>query len=215
VSLLQDEPVLVADPLGSVRVVIADDQPVVREGISLLLEAVDGFEAVGCASNCDELLRKVRDNAPDVVLLGAVLGGQDGLLASQRVSLRHPHVGILLFPTEVAGEQVDRAFVCGVTGVVLKNAPVPEVLDAICTVARGDGVVGLDLCTAGDTLGLSAREREVVRLLADGLTNRDISRRLFISIGTTKRHVENIARKLGTNTRAAAAAEAIRRGLVA
>jgi DNA-binding NarL/FixJ family response regulator len=215
VSLLQDETVLVTGPVTSVRVVIADDQPVVREGLSLLLEALEGFDPVGCASTCDDLLRVVRDKAPHVVLLGAQLGGNEGLVACQRIKLRHPEVGILLFPTDVADDQVYRALLCGVNGVVLKNAPVPEVLEAICTVARGDAVVGRDLCADAGTLQLSVREREVVRLLADGLTNRDISRRLFISVGTTKRHVENIARKLGTNTRAAAAAEAIRRGLVA
>lgn len=195
---------------------VAGDQSIVQEAFTCLLDAVDGFEAVASASTVEELLRAVGGEEPDVVLLDMRIGGEDSLVASQRIKLRHPGVGVLLFPNEVADEQVFRALACGATGIVLKNAPVVEVLDAIAAVARGEVVVGRDLCErGGDVVQLSDREREVVELMADGMSNRDISRHLFISIGTTKRHVENIARKFGTSSRAAAAAEALRRGLVA
>jgi DNA-binding NarL/FixJ family response regulator len=205
----------IAPPRASIRVVIAGDQPIVQEGLTYLLDAIDGFEPVGSVSTVEELLRAVRDHEPDVVLLNMRIGGEDSLLASQRIKLRHPNVGVLLFPNEVADEQAYRALASGVDGIVLTNAPVPEVLTAISTVARGDVVVGRDLCARAGGARLSVREHEVVRLMADGMSNRDISRNLCISIGTTKRHVENIARKFGTSTRAAAAAEALRRGLVA
>ena len=193
---------------------MADDQPVVREGIGLLLGAIDEFEVVGSAADCDELLLAVRDLRPDVVLLDIGAQGDDCLALSQRLKLRNPGVGVLLFPAEVAGGQVQRALACGANGVLLKNAPVPEVLEAITTVAHGGVALGADLIEA-DSPGLSPREREVLRLMAAGLSNREISHSLFISIGTTKSHLESIARKLGTSHRAAAVAEAIRRGLVA
>jgi DNA-binding NarL/FixJ family response regulator len=129
--------------------------------------------------------------------------------------LRHPDVGIVLFPVQLADDQVERALACGAGGVVLKSAPILEVLEALATVARGGTIVGADVVEGSAAADLSIREREVVGLLANGMSNRDISASLLISIGTTKRHVENIARKLGTSSRAAAAAAAIRRGLVA
>ncbi|HEX8771126.1 MAG TPA: response regulator transcription factor [Acidimicrobiales bacterium] len=202
------------DRLASVRVLVADDQPVVRDGVGLLLEAVDGFETVGSVATCEELLRAVRDLTPDVILLDIGPEGDDCLRTSQRLKLRHPEVAVLLFPTRATGDQVRRALACGANGILLKDAPVPEVLESISTVAHGGVVVGADLAEPGSSQ-LSRREREVLRLLADGLSNRDISRSLFISVGTTKRHVENISRKLGTTNRAAAVAEALRRGLVA
>ncbi len=197
-----------------VRVLIADDQPVVREGFSLLLQAVDDFDAVGCASTCDELLRGVADQAPHVILLDMRLGGEEGLLVAQRIKLRHPDVGVLLFPTDIADEPLERALACGVNGVMLKSAPVPEVLDAISEVAQGGFVLGCDLAPPSESSRLSPREREILRLLAAGMSNREISQSLSISVGTTKSHLESISRKLGTSHRAAAVAEAIRRGLV-
>jgi len=205
----------VADPPTCVRVLVAEDQPVVREGFGLLLEAVEGFEVAGCVSGCDELLHMLSDELPDVVLLDLRLGGEESLVVSQRIKLRHPEVAVLLFPTDIAEEPLERALACGVNGVILKSAPVPEVLDAIAEVARGGFVLGRDLAAPSDSARLSPREREVLRLLADGLSNREIGRSLFISMGTTKSHLESIARKLGTSHRAAAVAEAIRRGLVA
>jgi DNA-binding NarL/FixJ family response regulator len=202
-------------PRASVRVLVAGDQPIVQEGLTHLLDAIDGFEPVGSVSTSEELLRAIGDHEPDVVLLNMRIGGEDSPLACQRVKLRHPNVGVLLFSNDVADELAYRALASGVDGIVLTNAPVPEVLEAISTVARGDVVVGRDLCACTGGVRLSVREREVVRLMADGMSNRDISQHLCISIGTTKRHVENIARKFGTSTRAAAAAEALRRGLVA
>lgn len=194
---------------------MADDQPVVREGVGLLLDAVDGFETVGRVASCEELLVAVRELTPDVVLLDIGPAGDECLALSQRLMLRHPDVGVLLFPAEASDEHVGRALAAGARGVVLKNSPAPEVLEALVTVAQGGVAVGADLRDRSDDGGLSTREREVVQLLAAGMSNRDISRTLFISMGTTKRHVENIARKLGTTNRASAAAEAIRRGLVA
>jgi DNA-binding NarL/FixJ family response regulator len=201
--------------LASVRVAVADDQPVVREGISLLLDAIDGFETVACVGTCDELMRAARELTPDVILLDIGPEGDDCLATGQRLKLRHPDVAVLVFPASATDEHVERALALGASGIVLKDAPTPEVLDAIVTVAQGGIVVGRDLAPPSGSSLLSSREKEVVGLLAAGLSNRDISRSLFISVGTTKRHVENIAKKLGTSNRASAAAEAIRRGLVA
>lgn len=200
---------------ADVRVLVAEDQPVVREGFGLLLEAVEGFEVAGCVADCDELLRVLSAQPTDVVLLDMRLGGEEGLVVTQRIKLRHPEVGVLLFPTDIADEPLERALACGVNGVMLKSAPVPEVLDAIAEVARGGFVLGRDLAAPSESSRLSPREREVLRLLAEGMSNREIGRTLFISVGTTKSHLESIARKLGTSHRAAAVAEAIRRGLVA
>ncbi len=199
----------------TLRVLVADDQPIVREGFDLLLGAVDGFLVAGCASTSGELLEQVATRSPDVVLLDLRLGGEEGLVAAKHIKFRYPDVAVLLFPTFIADEQVERALALGVDGIVLKTAPVPEVLDAIATVARGEIALGNDVGVPSESSRLSAREREILRLMSEGLSNREISQTLFISVATTKTHLENIARKLGTSHRAAAVAEAIRRGLVA
>jgi DNA-binding NarL/FixJ family response regulator len=204
---------VVADP-AAVRVLIADDQPVVREGCGLLLEAVEGFEVVGCANDWEDLLRML-NRAPDVVVLDLKFGGEEGLAVAQRIKLRKPDIGVMLFPKEIGEDPLERALACGVSGIILKSAPVPEFLDALATVGQGGVMLGRDLAPPSDASRLSPRERDVLRLLVEGLSNREISRSLYISIGTTKSHLESIARKLGTTHRAAAVAEAIRRGLVA
>jgi DNA-binding NarL/FixJ family response regulator len=198
-----------------VRVLVADDQPVVREGLSMLLEAVDGFDVLGCPTGCEEMLREIRETLPDVVLLDMCVEGEDGVTMIQRIKLRHAGVGVLLFPSSISDDSLGRALACGVNGVILKNAPVPEVLEALTVVARGGSVLGPDLAGPSEASLFSRREREVLRLMAAGLNNREIGRSLFISLGTTKSHVESIARKMGTSHRAAAVAEAFRRGLVA
>lgn len=201
--------------VDEVRVLVADDQPVVREGFSMLLDAVHGFTVVGCPLDCDELLVMASNREADVVLLDMCLDSGDGEEFTQSIKRRHPGVAILLFLHGIAEEPLERALASGVNGVILKDAPVTEVLEAIRAVAGGAHVLGRDLVAPSEGSQFSPREREVLRLLADGLNNRQISRALFISLSTTKTHLENIARKLGTTHRAAAVAEAIRRGLVA
>ncbi|HEX8771784.1 MAG TPA: response regulator transcription factor, partial [Acidimicrobiales bacterium] len=198
---------------GCIRVLVADDQPVVREGISLVLGALEGFQAVGCAAGCDELLGAIRDGTPDVVLLDMGREGEEALVATRRIKLRYPGVAVLLFSTDVADGQSQRALACGADGVVLKSAPISEVVEAIAAEARGGAVLGQDLAVSNSS-GLSARQREVVQHLAAGMSNREISRLLVISVSTTKRHLEIITRKLGASNRAGVVAEAMRRGLV-
>jgi DNA-binding NarL/FixJ family response regulator len=148
-------------------------------------------------------------------LLDIRLAGADTLALVERLSRDHPELPVLLFAERASSEDAARAVASGANGLLLKTAPVADLLKALVDAAGGGVVIDQDLAPTG-RLGavLTSREIEVVRLLAGGLTNREISRALFISLATVRRHVESIRRKLGTSSRAAAVGEALRRGFV-
>ncbi|MCA1842115.1 MAG: response regulator transcription factor [Actinobacteria bacterium] len=150
-----------ADGEGLVRVLVANDHPVVREGLTALLEVLADLTVVGAAADGDQLLRAVRRNSPDVVLLEVRLAGQDGLVLCRRVKLRHPDVGVLVFADQPGDDQVRQALAGGAGGVVLKTAPVAELLDAIRALAGGRRVVGFDLEPKQNAHGARRFRRQV------------------------------------------------------
>ena len=203
------------DQSGAVRVLVADGRPVVRDGLQALLELAPGFEAVGAVADGDALMRAAGDLRPHVVLLDMRLPGRDTLALIGRLGREHPGLAVLLFAERASSQQAAAAVAAGANGLVLKTAPVADLFAALVDAAGGGVVIDRDLAPeAGAGSVLTSREIEVVRLLAAGLTNREISRSLFISLATVRRHVETIRRKLGTSSRAAAVGEALRRGLL-
>lgn len=200
---------------------MVDDHPVVCEGFSQLFEFVDGIDVVGTAGSGREGMERIDMLVPDVVLLDLHLPDDDGVTVARRIRARHPDVHVVIFTGGADPAEVRQAAVAGVDGVLLKTMPVGELIRAIRDVADGQEVVDRDLagalCTpdAGDgKVPLSDRELDVLRLLAQGMTNKDVAANLFISRATVKSHIENILRKLEASDRAAAVAEGFRRGLL-
>ena len=208
----------------AVRVLITDDHPVVREGLEFMLGMNTDIELVGTAADGDETLRYVAVLRPDVIVMDMRLPGQDGAEVTAALKDRHPEVKVLILTAEADGDALRRALAAGADGFMLKTARPPELASAIMDVAAGRSVVAPSLTGAlfaaarGSTAPpspLSDREREVLQLLANGKTNKEIASALFVSEATVKTHVENILRKLGVADRTQAVAEAFRRGLVA
>lgn len=204
----------------SVRVLIVADQPVVREGLASLFEAVPAIGAVESAAGGNEALCVISRFEPHVVLLDTALPNEGWAALVCEIKDRYSAVRVLLFTDEVDDEQVSRAVAVGADGVMVKTAYVPDLLQAIVDVAHGRFAVDANLGTAPfrperpDRPLLSERETEVLRLVAAGLGNKEIAAKLYIATGTAKRHVENISHRLGVSNRTALVAEAFRRRLL-
>jgi DNA-binding NarL/FixJ family response regulator len=204
----------------SVRVVLVDDHPVVRGGLRALLTA-SGVEVVGEAATVDEAVASVRESRPDVVLMDLQLAdGGDGVTATVAIGALPTPPRVLILTTYDTDADILRAVEAGAAGYLLKDAAPQVLLDAVAAAARGETVLAPQVATrlmarvrepASD---LSARELEVIGLVADGLSNRDIARRLFVSEATVKSHLVHVFTKLGVASRTAAVAAARERGLL-
>jgi two-component system response regulator NreC len=209
----------------SIRVLIVDDHAVVRSGLRLLLDAEDDLEVVGEAGSAREAVFEARTANPDVILLDVVMPDQSGLEAIPTLLHEHPGAKILVLSMQDDPRYVREAFAAGASGYVLKEAADAEVVAAIREVARGGRYVHPALgarLVAADTAAarraeedpLSDREREVLRLLALGHTNQEISTRLYISVRTAETHRAHIMQKLRLSSRAELVRYALDQGLL-
>lgn len=197
-----------------IRVALADDHPVFREGLQLLLETSGDIEVVGVAADGAELLTLLdRPGAEvDVVVLDLDMPVLDGVDTARRLCRSHPHLGILALTMHDDPATVARALAAGVRGYVLKGAGHGAVARAVRAVAEGDtvlsGAVGESvrrraLEPGGPVLpGLSTRESEVLALVARGQGNQDIARALYLSVKTVQNHVSSLLAKTGARSRA-------------
>jgi len=197
----------------SIRVVVADDHPIVRQGLRLLLSVAPDFEVVGEAKNGSEAVALVAAARPDVVVLDLVMPGMSGLEAIPAIKCACPASHILILTSFTAHEQVVAALQAGATGCMIKDSSPEELLAAIRTVARGESalhpLVAQSLVqhlarpsARRDTLSdLTAREREVLSLVGQGLANQKIADQLKVSIRTVHTHIRNILDKLGLSSR--------------
>jgi DNA-binding NarL/FixJ family response regulator len=200
---------------------IADDHPVVRDGLSGMFAPDPDFEVVGEASDGAEAIRLAQTLKPDLILMDLRMPGMDGVAAITEIARRGIPVRVLVLTTYDTDSYVLPAIEAGATGYLLKDAPRAELLRAVRAAAEGQGVlspaVATRLMTRVRTPApelLSQRELEVLELVAAGTTNRDAAVRLFISEATVKTHLLHIYAKLGVADRAAAVAEAYNRGLL-
>ncbi|MFD5828416.1 response regulator [Lentzea sp. NPDC060358] len=201
-----------------IRLVIVDDHPVVRDGLRGMLAAAD-FEVVGEAASGDEAVAVVASASPDVVLMDLRMPGSDGLSAIER--LRGHPCRVLVLTTYDTDRDVLPAIRAGATGYLLKDTPREELQRAIRAAHAGEAVLSPAVATR--LLGqvrepasepLSARELDVLGLVAKGATNRAVAAALFISEATVKTHLLHVYAKLGVGDRAAAVAVAYERGLL-
>ena len=204
-----------------IRLLIADDHPVVRDGLSGMFAPDPDFEVVGEASDGAEAIRLAQALKPDVILMDLRMPGMDGVAAITEIARQGIPVRVLVLTTYDTDSYVLPAIEAGATGYLLKDAPRAELLRAVRAAAAGQGVLSPSVATrlmsrvrtpAAELL--SQRELEVLELVAAGTTNRDAAVRLFISEATVKTHLLHIYAKLGVADRAAAVAEAYNRGLL-
>jgi DNA-binding NarL/FixJ family response regulator len=205
----------------TIRLLIADDHPVVRDGLSGMFATDPDFEVVGEAGDGAEAVRLAVELTPDVILMDLRMPGTDGVAAITELARRSVPVRVLVLTTYDTDSYVLPAIEAGATGYLLKDAPRAELLRAVRAAAAGQGVLSPSVATrlmsrvrtpAPELL--SQRELEVLELVAAGTTNRDAAVRLFISEATVKTHLLHIYTKLGVTDRASAVAEAYNRGLL-
>ncbi|MFF3515591.1 response regulator [Streptomyces sp. NPDC002573] len=212
------------------RVVVADDQTVVREGIVMLLGLLPGIEVVGAAADGDEAVKLVAELAPDVVLMDLRMPRCDGVEATRRIRAEHPGTQVVVLTTFADDDSLFAALKAGARGYLTKDAGGDEIVRAVRSVLSGDAGLSPGVqrrllerlsqsepeppapAVAPD--GLTARETEVLVLIADGLTNQEIARRLHVSTATVKTHINNLFAKTGVKDRAQAVRYAYAEGLV-
>lgn len=216
--------------MNGLRVVLADDHPMVREGLRAVLEHLGGAEVVGEAGDGEEAVRVVGDTRPDVVVMDLTMPGLSGIEATRRLVDADPGLGVLVLTMSEDDASVFAALRAGARGYVLKGASGTELLAAVGSVARGEAVYGAAVAgrirrflTEGLDRGqpadpspfpeLTAREREILDLLADGLANADIARTLFLSPKTVRNIVSAVYAKLQVADRAQAVVRARQAGL--
>ncbi|MET8998752.1 response regulator transcription factor [Amycolatopsis sp. NPDC004169] len=205
-----------------VRVLLVDDQALFREALATLLATHDGIDVVGEAGNGDEALREAASLAPDVVLMDLRMPVLDGVAATRRLRVEHPGVRVIALTTFDDDEDVFAALRAGAVGYLLKDVSSARLVEAVLAAARGESV--LQPSVAAKVVArfaqlpdapqprpqplvvpLSERELDVLRLLADGRSNREIAAALFLAEGTVKNHVTNVLGKLGARDRTQAA----------
>ena len=216
--------------LKPARVVVADDQTVVREGIVMLLGLLPGVEVVGAAGDGDEAVRLVAELAPDVVLMDLRMPRCDGVEATRRIRAEHPRTQVVVLTTYADDDSLFPALEAGARGYLTKDAGGDEIVRAVHSVLSGDAGLSPSIqrrllerlsepppqpqppAEAPD--GLTTRETEVLVLIAEGLTNQEIARSLQVSTATVKTHINNLFAKSGLKDRAGAVRYAYARGLV-
>jgi DNA-binding NarL/FixJ family response regulator len=205
-----------------IRIVVVDDHPIVRQGLVATLDDETDFQVVGAASSAEEAVGLAEQQQPEVILLDLELPGMSGVEAIPRLREASPDARILVFTAYDTDERVLSAVRAGAGGYLLKGAAVTEIASAIRTVAGGGTALApsaaarlADAVRAPRGAGpLTTREREVLRLVAQGLPGKQIAGALGISERTVKFHTASLIRKLGADNRAQAVAVAAQRGLL-
>lgn len=201
---------------GSIAVVLVEDQLALRKGLELLL-CGHGYRVVGATRSPERAVGLVGAQGADVALVDIDLTSADGIRLARRLLRERPGVGILLYSGSERAEVLSDALACGAHGLALKAAPPEELLDALAAVAQGDTWLDPRLprllrrsAGADPAQRLSAREHEVLLLLADGMTGQAVAAHLYLSPETIRTHVRNAMRKLGARTRSHAIAMLVR-----
>ncbi len=204
-----------------IKILVADDHPMLREGLVAVLDTQEDFEVVGEAEDGSETVRLAQERGPDVILLDLEMPGTDGVAALERLRDAGSEVRTIVFTAYDNDERILGSLRAGARGYLLKGASRQEIFSAIRTVHAGGSLLQSDVTSkllqtmsrTTDIEPLTPRECEVLQLLTEGLSNRDISERLFVTERTIKFHVSSILAKLGAANRTEAARIAIRHGI--
>ncbi len=212
------------------RIIITDDHVLIRDGIQAMLEDEPDLEVIGAATNGREALELCRKLCPELVLMDVRMPVMDGLEATRKIKRECPETSVLMVTTYESSDYLFEAIKAGAAGYVLKNVSKPQLSNAIRRTLGGESPLNQELAmemlrrfaVKEESLterpskpeSLTDRELEVLGLLASGLTNQEIARRLVISPGTVKHHVRHIVSKLGVSDRTQAAVRAVELGLL-
>jgi DNA-binding NarL/FixJ family response regulator len=208
------------------RVLIVDDHPVTRDGLRTAFNLADEIEVVGEAASGEEAIQVVADTEPDIVFMDVRMPGMNGIQATRQIRENNPDTKIILFTIDESRASVAEAIQAGVSGYLLKDASVGELINAARQAMAGKAVIHPSLTQAfieevqlvdrpsSPEAPLSPREVEILQKIAYGSTTKEVADQLGISFHTVKTHLERIFEKLGANDRAQAVAIAIRQGLV-
>ncbi|MFD1048976.1 response regulator, partial [Kibdelosporangium lantanae] len=205
------------------KVVVVDDQTVVREGLELILGLLPDVSVVGSAANGSDALELVAATRPDIVLMDLRMPRMDGVEATRRIRTEHPDTQVLVLTTYSDDESILAALKAGARGYLTKNARATEIADALTRVHSGESHLDpavqrrlVELATRDKPAslpdGLTPRELDVLRLIAEGRSNAEIATQLYITEGTVKTHVNNLFAKAGLRDRAQAVTYAFRHG---
>ncbi|MEV0224573.1 response regulator transcription factor [Streptomyces sp. NPDC050704] len=205
----------------TIRVLLADDHPVVREGLAAMLATQPDLTVVGEAATGTEALHRTASLAPDVVLMDLQMPGMDGIAATAAIRAAHPEVRVLVLTTYDTDADITAAVDAGAVGYLLKDTGRHELCEAVRTAARGGSALSPGVAAKvlahlrGDRgAGLSGRELEVLSAVARGQSNKQIARALRLSEATVKTHLLHIYAKLGVGDRTAAVTAALGRGII-
>jgi DNA-binding NarL/FixJ family response regulator len=206
------------------RILIVDDHPITRDGLRTALSLTDDVEVVGEAASGEEAIEAVEDSKPDVIFMDVRMPGMNGIQATKVIRERHPDTKVILFTVDESRASISEAIQAGVSGYLLKDVGVGELVNAARLAMQGKAVIHPALTQAfieevrlvdrKPEAPLSPREIEILQQVAYGSTTKEVADALGISFHTVKTHLERIFEKLGANDRAQAVAIAIRQGLV-
>ena len=187
-----------------IKIILADDHPLVREGIRSRFDDVDDINIINMVSDGIELLKKMKDNLPDVVVLDISMPKMDGLEVSKKIKAKFPTVKILILTMHDNEQYLHYALKSGASGYILKDIEAKKMIEAIRIVAKGGEYFcqKITQITKKQALAIDLTNKEyaIVKCLLDGLGNRDIAEKLFISVRTVECHRSNIYKKLGVNS---------------
>jgi NarL family two-component system response regulator LiaR len=216
-----------SEPHNPITVIIVDDHAVVRQGLIAFLQTQDDIEVIGEAENGVQLLELLPHSVPDVLLMDLIMPDMDGVEATRRVKTISPHTQVIIFTSYYKDEHIFPAVRAGALSYILKDSKPDELADAIRKASRGEAVLhprvaarlvqevqGARRETLNPFSELSDREMEILRLIASGISNREIAETLFISEKTVKSHVSNILSKLHLADRTQAAVYAWNQGII-
>jgi DNA-binding NarL/FixJ family response regulator len=206
---------------GSIRLLITDDHPVVRDGLKSMLAAQPDFEIAGEAANGEEAILQAKLLNPDVILIDLRMPVMDGVAAIRRLRTSTPEAHILVLTTYDSDADILRAIEAGATGYILKDAPREELFRAIRFTAQGQSYLTPSVATrlmgrmrSPTEENLSPREVEILAFVAKGLSNKEIAKKLQISETTVKSHLLHIFAKLQVNDRTQAVTLAVQKGII-
>ncbi len=215
--------------MKKIRILIVDDHVIVREGLRVLLESQPDLEVVGEATNGEEAVRKAKEIKPDIILMDITMPGMNGLEATRLIRESNPDIKILALTMHEGDEYFFKILETGASGYFVKGGSSSELISAIRSVWRGDVFLYptmakkllsdyLQRIKSGQSTetydGLTAREREIIKLIAEDLNNQEIAERLVLSPSTVQTHRANIMGKLGLHSRAELVKYAIKHGFI-
>ncbi len=209
-----------------IRILIADDHPVVREGLAAMLDRQEDMEVVGDAPDGAAAVARAAETSPDVILMDLRMPVMDGVEAMRTIAVRQPSVRFIVLTTYDNDEYIFKGIEAGARAYLLKDSPREELFKAIRAVHRGESLIQPSIASkvldrfatlsrqAQSPELLSEREKEVLRLMATGAANKTIASALFISESTVKTHVQSIFQKLDVSDRTGAVTQALQRGII-